>query len=262
MQHVWVQWLRSICDTALCHFLGFWQWCDIPVETAASVECSDGWTFNNWGPICRRMGWVLAANQVRHSINMLMSCHVMSVQPKAGHDSGHRLWSSWQLCICDYFSLLVCKVTCPLPTMFCVQDRISEVVRAQLLCPVSLFLVSNKPFVTEWIFIKKVFLIPKVVNLTGFGQCKREKYKRSFNSLPQWINPIGGTKIFGGWGLWFSFHFNVERWIHPMGADKSLAFPISCFPICSTTRRISLDVLKKLEQQSHKCVELRGEYVG
>jgi hypothetical protein len=40
------------------------------------------------------------------------------------------------------------------------------------------------------------------------------------------------------------------------GAGKSLAFPI-----CSTTKRIFLDGLKKLEQRSHKCVELRGEYV-
>jgi hypothetical protein len=40
------------------------------------------------------------------------------------------------------------------------------------------------------------------------------------------------------------------------GADKSLAFPI-----CSTTKKIFLDGLKKLEQRSHKCVELREEYV-
>jgi hypothetical protein len=46
-----------------------------------------------------------------------------------------------------------------------------------------------------------------------------------------------------------------------MAADKSLVFPISNFPICSTTKRIFLDGLKKLEQWSHKCVELRGEYV-
>jgi hypothetical protein len=45
------------------------------------------------------------------------------------------------------------------------------------------------------------------------------------------------------------------------GADKSLAFPLSYFPICSTTKIIFLDGLKKLEQRSHKCVELRGEYV-
>jgi hypothetical protein len=41
------------------------------------------------------------------------------------------------------------------------------------------------------------------------------------------------------------------------GADKSLAFPISYFPICSTTKRFFLDGFKKLEQRSHKCVELR-----
>jgi hypothetical protein len=38
------------------------------------------------------------------------------------------------------------------------------------------------------------------------------------------------------------------------GDDKS-----SAFPICSTTKRIFLGrVLKKLEQRSHKCVELGG----
>jgi hypothetical protein len=40
------------------------------------------------------------------------------------------------------------------------------------------------------------------------------------------------------------------------GADKSLAFPI-----CSTTKRIFLGWVK-LDQRSHKCVELRGEYVN
>jgi hypothetical protein len=39
-------------------------------------------------------------------------------------------------------------------------------------------------------------------------------------------------------------------------ADKSLAFYI-----CSTTKRFFLDVLKKLEQRSHKRVELKEEYV-
>jgi hypothetical protein len=43
--------------------------------------------------------------------------------------------------------------------------------------------------------------------------------------------------------------------------DKSLAFPISYFPICSTKKKFFLDGLKKSEQRSHKCVELRGEYV-
>jgi hypothetical protein len=40
-----------------------------------------------------------------------------------------------------------------------------------------------------------------------------------------------------------------------------MAFLISYFPICSTTKKFFLDGLKKLEKQSHKCVELRGEYV-
>jgi hypothetical protein len=44
-----------------------------------------------------------------------------------------------------------------------------------------------------------------------------------------------------------------------MGADKSLAFPIFLF--AAHSKEFFLDGLKKLEQRSHKCVELRGEYV-
>jgi hypothetical protein len=43
------------------------------------------------------------------------------------------------------------------------------------------------------------------------------------------------------------------------GADKSLAFPIFLF--AAQQKEFFLDGLKKLEQRSHKCVELRGEYV-
>jgi hypothetical protein len=32
--------------------------------------------------------------------------------------------------------------------------------------------------------------------------------------------------------------------------------------VCSTTKKFFFDRLKKLEQRSHKCVELRGEYVN
>jgi hypothetical protein len=40
---------------------------------------------------------------------------------------------------------------------------------------------------------------------------------------------------------------------------KSLAFPISLS--AAQPNEFFLDRLKKLEQRSHKCVELRGEYV-
>jgi hypothetical protein len=43
------------------------------------------------------------------------------------------------------------------------------------------------------------------------------------------------------------------------GSDKSLAFPIFLF--AAQPKEFFLDGLKKLEQRSHKCVELRGEYV-
>jgi hypothetical protein len=46
----------------------------------------------------------------------------------------------------------------------------------------------------------------------------------------------------------------------PRGANKSLAlFPIFLF--AAQPKEFFLDGLKKLEQRSHKCVELRGEYV-
>jgi hypothetical protein len=44
------------------------------------------------------------------------------------------------------------------------------------------------------------------------------------------------------------------------GADKSLAFPIFLF--AAQPKEFFLDGLKKLEQRSHKCVELSGEYVN
>jgi hypothetical protein len=42
------------------------------------------------------------------------------------------------------------------------------------------------------------------------------------------------------------------------GTEKSLAFLISYFLICSTSKRIFLDRLKKLEQRCHKCVWSSG----
>jgi hypothetical protein len=42
-------------------------------------------------------------------------------------------------------------------------------------------------------------------------------------------------------------------------ADKSLAFPIFLF--AAQPKEFFLDGLMKSEQRSHKCVELRGEYV-
>jgi hypothetical protein len=43
------------------------------------------------------------------------------------------------------------------------------------------------------------------------------------------------------------------------GAEKSLAFPIFLF--ATQPKEFFLDELKKLEQRSHKCVELRGKNV-
>jgi hypothetical protein len=44
------------------------------------------------------------------------------------------------------------------------------------------------------------------------------------------------------------------------GADKSVAFPIFLF--AAQSKEFFLDGLKKLEQWSHKFVELKGEYVN
>jgi hypothetical protein len=43
------------------------------------------------------------------------------------------------------------------------------------------------------------------------------------------------------------------------GADKSLAFPIFLF--AAQPKEFFLNKLKKSEQRSHKCLELKGEYV-
>jgi hypothetical protein len=69
--------------------------CNVPAETAASIRDrlrirdhgkrsyaqnvtlkpnSVGWTVSVWGPIRRRMNWVLVANRVRHSIGTVLSC--------------------------------------------------------------------------------------------------------------------------------------------------------------------------------------------
>jgi hypothetical protein len=44
------------------------------------------------------------------------------------------------------------------------------------------------------------------------------------------------------------------------GADKSLAFHVFLF--AAQSKDFFLDELKELEQRSHKCVELRREYVN
>jgi hypothetical protein len=41
----------------------------------------------------------------------------------------------------------------------------------------------------------------------------------------------------------------------------SLAFPISFFLFATQPKEFLLDGLKKLEQRSRKCAELKGEYV-
>jgi hypothetical protein len=56
-----------------------------------------------------------------------------------------------------------------------------------------------------------------------------------------------------------SSYFSYVRVLVRRGAEKSLAFPIFLFP--AQRKEFFLDGLKKLEQRSHKCVELRGEYV-
>jgi hypothetical protein len=46
-----------------------------------------------------------------------------------------------------------------------------------------------------------------------------------------------------------------------MGADKSLLLLFPIFLFAAQPKEYFLNGLKKLEQRSHKCVELRGEYV-
>jgi hypothetical protein len=61
--------------------------------------------------------------------------------------------------------------------------------------------------------------------------------------------------ICGGFGRKQSLRNDIRR-----GADKSLAFLILLF--AAQRKEFFLDGLNKLEQRSHKCVELRGKYVN
>ena len=81
---------------------------------------SVGWTFSGWGPIRRRMGWVLAANQVGHSTDTSLSwrqpgprlhmiitrrARQLCIWCGSRHDLGLSLRSSWQPCGCEFFLL-------------------------------------------------------------------------------------------------------------------------------------------------------------
>jgi hypothetical protein len=69
--------------------------------------------------------------------------------------------------------------------------------------------------------------------------------------------------LMGDLGILKGYSDYTQFWVYApylhRGADKSLAFPIFLF--AAEPKEFFLDGLKKLEQQSHKCVELRGEYV-
>jgi hypothetical protein len=90
----------------------------INAQTVTLQSKSAGWTFSGWGPIRCRMGWVLAANQVRHSTDTSLSwcqsgprlamittsrARQLCIWCGSRHDSGRRLRSSWQPCGCDFF---------------------------------------------------------------------------------------------------------------------------------------------------------------
>ena len=76
------------------------------------------WTVSGWGPNRRRMGWLLAANQVRHSTDTSLSwrqsgprLHMITTRRArplcigcgSRHDLGLGLRSSWLSCGCDFF---------------------------------------------------------------------------------------------------------------------------------------------------------------
>jgi hypothetical protein len=63
-------------------------------------------------------------------------------------------------------------------------------------------------------------------------------------------------------GFWWETRNGTDHWENldiRRGADKSLAFLIFLF--AAQPKEFFFDGLKKLEQRSHKCVELKGEYV-
>jgi hypothetical protein len=56
---------------------------------------------------------------------------------------------------------------------------------------------------------------------------------------------------------WFGSKISLK--LLRRGADKSLALPVFLFAV--QPKDFFMGGLKKLEQRSHKCVELRGEYL-
>jgi hypothetical protein len=82
--------LRAFPMQCCASFLDVVTDCNVPVEARASnhgpqqeelranhngkTKTVPRGTFSGWGPIRRRMGWVLAANRVRHSIGAVLSC--------------------------------------------------------------------------------------------------------------------------------------------------------------------------------------------
>jgi len=82
-------------------------------QTVTLQSKSVGWTFSGWGPIRRRMGWVLVANQVRHSTDTSLSwcqsgprlamittsrARQLCIWCGSRYDSGRRLRSGWHPC--------------------------------------------------------------------------------------------------------------------------------------------------------------------
>jgi hypothetical protein len=86
--------LLSVCECCAIS-LDYVNCCNAPEETASSIRGriptrdhgkrsnaqtvtlkpkSVGRTVSGWGPIRSRMGWVLAANRVRHSTDTVLSC--------------------------------------------------------------------------------------------------------------------------------------------------------------------------------------------
>jgi hypothetical protein len=67
--------------------------------------------------------------------------------------------------------------------------------------------------------------------------------------------PVGWSALYFEVGI----RGPVRKYYYVGGADKSLTLPI--FPFAAQPKEFFFDGLKNLEQRSHKCVELRGEYV-
>jgi hypothetical protein len=100
-----------------------------------------------------------------------------------------------------------------------------------------------------------LYFLPIIVRVITLRRMEHRRMRDIKMLTKFWSGNLQGVEFFETLGFRKRCGiFSVRR-----GACKSLAFPIFLF--ATQPIEFFLDGLKKLEQQSHKCVELRREYL-